>query len=304
MIISIITPTYNNSEGVISLFDKLKKQTVFNFEWIIVDDGSSLQQQHKLDKLKDQKIPFNIRIFRQANQGKHIALNLAFSKIKGEITIIIDSDDSPIPKMIEIINNYWTAERLEDLELGIITFERGKNSEQPLQSLPRKIWRDNYVNYRYKHSLYGDYAETFRSSILKKYTFPRFKNEKFLNEGYVLNKIGAKFDSLFVDQILYISEYRPEGLTKNIRKIEWNNPIGTYEVCKISLNNPYLSRKSVFKNIIKYCLFGLKNNIPIKKMKKDVSEKCIFYICLFISFVLYSVFSLKYNNDKERKWQR
>lgn len=297
MIISIITPTYNNSEGVLDLFEELKKQTAFNFEWIIIDDGSNSQQQNKLKKLANKNVPFNIRLFRQKNQGKHIALNLAFSKIKGEVTIIIDSDDSPLPRMIEIINKYWTVKRLADPKLGIITFERGIDSKHPLQALPQKIWRDNYINYRYKNSLYGDYAETFDSRILKKYRFPSFNNEKFLNEGYVLNKLGANVDSLFVDRILYTGKYRSEGLTKNIRKIEWNNPIGTYEVCKMALNNPYLSKKSLFKNIVKYCLFGLKNNIPIKKLKDNVAEKYMFLICLPVSFICYVTFSLKYKAD-------
>lgn len=294
MIVSIITPTYNNSEGVIDLFDKLQKQTIFNFEWIIVDDGSSPQQQNKLNKLKTQKALFNIRIFRQANQGKHVALNLAFSKVKGEVTIIIDSDDRPIPRMMEIINKYWTIQRLEDSKLGIITFERGTDSKHPLQPLPKNLWRDNYTNYRFKNSLYGDYAETFKSSVLRKYNFPKFNHEKFLNEGYILNKLGASVESLFVDKIIYISEYRSEGLTKNIREIEWNNPVGTFEVSKMSLNNPYLSSKSLLKNTIKYCLFGLRNNISIKKLKANMSEKYIFFACLPIAFIFYIVFSLKY----------
>lgn len=295
MIISIITPTYNNSEGVIELFNGLQKQTAFNFEWIIIDDGSNPQQQNKLKKIVNKKVPFVVKLFRQENQGKHIALNLAFSKVKGEVTIIIDSDDNPLPEMIEIINKYWTTKRLADPKLGIITFERGIDSNHPLRALPQNLWRDNYINYRYKNSLYGDYAETFDSSVLKNYRFPKFNNEKFLNEGYVLNKLGADVDSLFVDRILYTSKYRSEGLTRNIRKIEWNNPLGTYEVCKMALNNPYLSRKSLFKNIVKYCLFGLKNNISVKKLKNSVSEKYMFFICLPVSFALYIVFSLKYN---------
>ncbi|WP_431814444.1 glycosyltransferase family 2 protein [Limosilactobacillus portuensis] len=295
MLISVVTTVYNNSEGLLQLFDKLVTQEEHNFEWIIIDDGSNFEQRKIMTKIRTNNIPFKIMLYHQANQGKHIALNYAFSKAKGDVTIIVDSDDKPLSTMISIINKYWTAKRMTDERLGIITFERGITFREPLRSLPKGENRDNYIDFRYKNSLYGDYAETFKTSILKKYSFPNFYGEKFLNEGYILNKLGEKYDSLFIDRIIYLSSYRNEGLTKNIRKIEWNNPVGTFEVCKMGLDNINISKKQMLKNIIKYYLFGIKNKISLRRLLNNIPNKIASIICIPIAVFLYFVFSIQYN---------
>ena len=38
---TIFTPTYNRKELLTNLYESLKKQAYKDFEWIIVDDGSS-----------------------------------------------------------------------------------------------------------------------------------------------------------------------------------------------------------------------------------------------------------------------
>ena len=39
--ISVITPTYNRGIFLAILYDSLIKQRLKNFEWVVVDDGSS-----------------------------------------------------------------------------------------------------------------------------------------------------------------------------------------------------------------------------------------------------------------------
>ncbi|HBM98446.1 MAG TPA: hypothetical protein DD413_03380, partial [Ruminococcus sp.] len=39
--LTIITPTYNRKDLLKKCFQSLMKQTCFDFEWIIVDDGST-----------------------------------------------------------------------------------------------------------------------------------------------------------------------------------------------------------------------------------------------------------------------
>jgi len=41
MFISIITPAYNRAETLHRCYESLSKQSFKNFEWIIIDDGST-----------------------------------------------------------------------------------------------------------------------------------------------------------------------------------------------------------------------------------------------------------------------
>ena len=41
MKVTILTPTYNRAYTLERLFQSLKTQTLFDFEWLVIDDGST-----------------------------------------------------------------------------------------------------------------------------------------------------------------------------------------------------------------------------------------------------------------------
>ena len=92
MQITIFTPTYNRAYILPRLFQSLKNQKATNFEWLIIDDGSNDDTEDVVEKFIAEA-DFNIRYYKQNNQGKHIALNLAALKAEGDWMITIDSDD-------------------------------------------------------------------------------------------------------------------------------------------------------------------------------------------------------------------
>ena len=74
MQITIFTPAYNRAYILPVLYASLLKQTDSNFEWVIVDDGSSDNTEELVHSwISEDKIPINYK--KQLNQGKHIAIN-------------------------------------------------------------------------------------------------------------------------------------------------------------------------------------------------------------------------------------
>ena len=71
--ITIFTPTYNRAYSLSRLYNSLKKQTFQNFEWLIIDDGST-DGSYEVLKTLEKKYDF-IRVFTQDNQGAGPALN-------------------------------------------------------------------------------------------------------------------------------------------------------------------------------------------------------------------------------------
>ena len=100
--ITILTPTYNRAELLKSLFASLCSQTCFDFEWLIVDDGSTDDTSLVVKTFKSDKFP--IRYYLKENGGKHTALNYSHPYIKGELLFIVDSDDILTPDAINTIN--------------------------------------------------------------------------------------------------------------------------------------------------------------------------------------------------------
>ena len=104
--ITIFTPTYNRDYIIINLYKSLLIQTLKDFEWLIIDDGSTDNTELLVSSfIKDNKI--NIRYIKQQNGGKHRAINKALEEAKGELFFIVDSDDQLVDNAIERILYYF-----------------------------------------------------------------------------------------------------------------------------------------------------------------------------------------------------
>lgn len=105
MFLTILTPTYNRANRLFSLFDSLESQSIKDFEWLVVDDGSSDNTQNLISTFA-KKSSFPIRYIKKENGGKHTALNTGIRLINSELTFIVDSDDYLVPYAVEFCLKY------------------------------------------------------------------------------------------------------------------------------------------------------------------------------------------------------
>lgn len=281
MLVSVITPTFNRSENLCQLFQSLENQNDFDFEWIIIDDGSNDDTKNVVNSfIKAAK--FQILYKYQRNAGKHIALNNGISCASGEIAVILDSDDLATPDMMENIKKEWTENR--KLKLALIVFERATPDGEPLRSLSKVNGQSgNYNHLKYKYKLTGDYAETYNLDILKKFSFPKFGDEKFLSEDFVWIDLGKDNDALFIARPLMITEYLSGGLTKRSHKLMWENPIGAYQLSKKRLT-VVKSIRARYKALIVYAICGIKIGVPLRKLiAESKSNKLMSLIVVMIA---------------------
>ncbi|MBD5549028.1 MAG: glycosyltransferase family 2 protein [Lachnospiraceae bacterium] len=226
--VTIFTPVYNRADTINQLFHSLLRQTNYNFEWLIIDDGSQDQIAEIVSKWIDQKeIPFSIRFYQQNNGGKHRAINRGVELAKGEAFFIVDSDDYLTIDAVETIYKWWKSVEEDDAFAGIAGLIRNKKGEiiggEPLFN--DFIDATNFE--RAQYNLLGDKAEVYKTSVLKKYPFPEIDGENFLTEAVVWDRIA--YDGLkirWLDQVIYICEYREDGLTHQGQSKFINNPIG------------------------------------------------------------------------------
>ncbi len=91
--ISIVTTTYNGEKYLEESVGSILSQTFNNFEFIIVDDGSTDNTLNKLQQIDDPRI----RIIQQGNQGQANALITGIEHARGELIARIDQDDYSLP---------------------------------------------------------------------------------------------------------------------------------------------------------------------------------------------------------------
>ena len=107
MKISIVTPTYNRAEELEKLYTSLVVNNNSNveFEWLIMDDGSTDKTRITIDNFIKQGI-IKIDYHYQVNQGKMAALNNLMPFVTGEIVMCLDSDEYLLPGALDIIKKY------------------------------------------------------------------------------------------------------------------------------------------------------------------------------------------------------
>jgi glycosyltransferase involved in cell wall biosynthesis len=107
--ISVVTPTFNRADKIHRVFESLKAQTYHDFEWIVIDDGSTDNTKAIIEGFRALKPFFPIIYHYQFNTGVVGALGASLPFIHGDFVIKCDSDDSYVPTMIEDFIRAWEA---------------------------------------------------------------------------------------------------------------------------------------------------------------------------------------------------
>ena len=103
---TIFTPTFNRKELLGKLYSSLQNQTYRDFEWLIVDDGSTDGTEEGVKEFINEK-KLDIKYFYTENGGKQRAYNFGVEKAEGELFICLDSDDEYVETGLETILRYW-----------------------------------------------------------------------------------------------------------------------------------------------------------------------------------------------------
>jgi glycosyltransferase involved in cell wall biosynthesis len=83
---TVFTPTYNRAHTIHRVYDSLCAQTLRDFEWLVIDDGSTDNTAELVAKWAE-VAKFPIRYFKQKNLGKHFAHNRALVEATGYFSI-------------------------------------------------------------------------------------------------------------------------------------------------------------------------------------------------------------------------
>ena len=97
---SFIIPVYNRPDEVDELLDSLTRQTIRDFEVVVVEDGSSVPCKEVVDKYADR---LTIHYYNKANSGPGQTRNYGVERANGEYMLILDSDCILPEKYLEMV---------------------------------------------------------------------------------------------------------------------------------------------------------------------------------------------------------
>ena len=219
--ITIMPPTYNRAYILNKAYMSLKNQTSFDFEWIIIDDGSTDNTEQIVSRWKEECKDFEIVYFKQQNGGKHRAVNKAIKIARNDWFLILDSDDQLTENAVETVHS-WIA--------GVAGLKG--TAKQAIGGKPKQNYIEATNLERKKYGLLGDKVEVYKTKILKQYPFPEFDGENFIRESAVWDHIAKDGLKLrWHNEIIYLCEYIEDGLTKNTNEETYKKNFEGFTYC-------------------------------------------------------------------------
>lgn len=278
MMITVLTPTFNRGGGLQSLWDSLQKQTVKDFEWLVVDDGSTDGTKNLITQLQE-KSDFPIRYIYKNNGGKHTALNVGIQTICSELTFIVDSDDCVTDDAVESILKIHKKYRSQNNICGyafLRAFPDGKVNGKKFD-VDEKI--GSYIDVRVNGDDTGaDKAEVFKTHCLKEFPFPEYPNEKFLGEDLVWARMARKYEMVHINKAIYVGNYLEDGLTNNRRKHNIASPIGCMHRAEEFMESDLKTRYRI-KGGLQYIVYGRFAGVKVVDLIRKSRHKVLATVC-------------------------
>ena len=220
MMLSIFTPSYNRAESLPRLYRSLLAQSSYDFEWLIIDDGST---DHTADVVMGftGEGHFPIRYLRKENGGKHTAHNLALQEARGEWFLCVDSDDVLAPTAV--------ADLLDAVQPdinGIVSYKTDFFGNYLCSEFPHDLKTEKFYRLSMFHGCSGEYTLAFPIAFAKEFPFPVFQGERFISESVIYDRMDQHGSMLLLPKVTTLCEYQADGLSGNINALMKKNPCG------------------------------------------------------------------------------
>ena len=237
-LITVFTPTFNRKECICKCYKSLCDQTSFNFEWLVIDDGSSDDTRSLIEQWKKEQNSFKIRYAWKENGGLHSAYNRGIELAKTELFVCIDSDDWMPSDAIERIEEIWRKVRDKNYA-GIMGIDRYQDGTCVGDQFPADVDEMFLYEKMVKYHINGDKKMVHRTEWLKRVApMPTFKGEKNFNPSYMMYQLD-RFGKLYVtNECFCIVDYQPDGMSSNIYKQYRNSPNSFAETRRLYMSFP------------------------------------------------------------------
>lgn len=284
--LSIITPSYNRGNMLKNCFESLRFQSNYDFEWIVVDDGSMDDTRSVMEYISNEHIPFEIRYIWKENGGKHTALNAAHPYIHGKYVLILDSDDTLTSDAVETVLNGWSKYDA-NADIGILIFLRQTPKGTIMAKGEVEYAALDVLNHKRICIVGNDCCEVIRTELFKKYPFPVFDGERFLAETALWYRAGLDAKCVYINRPIYICEYLEGGLTKSGKKMRIRNCHGGMYTSYLRMNQRCALKERIKAGLLYVC-YGCFAKISIAEMlKKAKGCRCWTLMCLIPGTALY-----------------
>lgn len=298
--LTVFTPTYNRKHTLPRTYESLCRQTSKDFDWLVIDDGSSDGTREWIESLgskifsSGQKFDWMGRIVEgedenhfvidapnlrieyvfKPNGGLYTGYNVAYQTIQTELCVCIDSDDFMPDDAVRLIVEKW--KKLNEVErkeyCGIVGLDFNVVDKKPIGGFFPKEVHEAWAT---ELSHVGDTKYAFRTELVRRIA-PQvgFKGERDYNPHYMQIQVLDQFPILLMNDNLCWVEYQigADSMSQGIWRQYVRSPksYARYRINQMTLKhgNPLKNRFRLCMHYVSSCILSndknwLKNS-PLK----------------------------------------
>ena len=275
--LTVFTPTYNRKHTLPRTYESLCRQTAEDFEWLIVDDGSTDGTRGWVESLGEKVVgkgqrfdwmgreldgedenhfviktsQFTIEYVYKPNGGLYTGYNTAYATIKTELCVCIDSDDYMPDDAVEKMVDIWTNRPAGKEYCVIVGLDFNVVDKLPIGGLFPEHLKEAY-QMEIPHR--GDTKQVMRVDLMKKVA-PQigFKGEKDFNPFYMLIQVLDQYPILIANENFCWVEYQigADSMSQGIWKQYKRSP---RSYAKYRINQMTLKHGNSLKNRFRLCV--------------------------------------------------
>lgn len=273
--ISVIMPVYNTEEDYLKkAIDSVLTQTYEDFEFIIVNDGSTTDVEDLILSYDDSRIKYMV----QSNGGQSKARNTALKRALGKYIFYIDADDWIEPNTLEECYNKSQKGNLDILLFGTIAHYEEINEA--------RIWDRELDFFETELTILSANSQEIKEClfIMNQACWGKFFKKDFIINNNLFFKEGLIFEDLDILFRYMLKAQRIGALKKNLYHYNVNiknSTTGTgnekhFDIFKIfELVETTLNENGLFETL-KYKFYDLKilmYNFRYQRIRPDLRDK-------------------------------
>jgi glycosyltransferase involved in cell wall biosynthesis len=284
---TVFTPTYNRAHLLPRVYESLKQQTFRDFEWLIIDDGSTDNTREVVHAWQP-IAPFPIRYIAQPNGGKHTAVNRGAREAQGNLLAILDSDDWYLPQALDRFLHHWNSipEPARAGFAGVTGLCAYESRELIGSRFPQDVFDSDPIDLRYRHNVQGEKSGVVRTEVLRQFPYPEDVG-KYISESVVWNRIARNYKTRFINEVLTVKEFQPGGITRDGRLLQVRNSKASLFTCQellaIADRLPLKMKVKTYSNYVRH---SLHQGIRFPRQFAEVPSKAFFCCCYAVGAYL------------------
>jgi len=231
---SVVTATYNRAHTLGRVYESLLAQTFHDFEWLVVDDGST---DGTRELVSSWKASFPLRYFWKPNGGQHTAMNLGVAAAEAEFLGFVDSDDCLLADALERFDYHWRQIPDPSRFYNVLGLCSRPDGSIVGKRFPAEVVDTFTLADTLRLLGPGDRCGMNRTAALREF-FPYPEGERFCPLGLIWHRLARKYATRFANETLMIVHASPDSYDRKFFALAASSPKATLTYYREVVHSP------------------------------------------------------------------